>query len=114
VAAIAARAARLEIIGRGNPAKLDGAADVPADRVLDLLDLFLGLEKVAGERVAQQRVPVVLEVGDFLIREKLALVLFLMEFLAYPRHELVLPFGFVAGQESGDALLGDLELGLFG
>lgn len=110
-APVAARAG-VEILSAGDATKFKRFADVLADGLLNLVDLLLRIEKPARDGVIQKLFPLPLEFGDFFVRERKSLLLFVVKVLSPFAQKLVLQLGFVVGHETLDLLPHRLELGL--
>lgn len=89
MAAVAMFAAALEVFGRGQAAEFDGLADMAGDLGADPLHPLLGFHELAHGGVSQELVASAFEVGDFLLGEGQAHLLFLLQGLSFGQDAFV-------------------------
>jgi hypothetical protein len=80
----------VQILGGGNPAEFNRFADVLLHKVLQLVHFLLRIQKGGGNGVFQQGVALLLEAGDFRRFQRLAVVLFFLERLAFAHDAFIL------------------------
>lgn len=102
----------LDFIWIGQPAQVQALADELMDGVLHFVDLLLSIQEAFSNRVFQKGIPVLLELGDFLVGKGNRVLLLLLQFLALVHQVLILLTGRLIVQESIDALPRRLHSGL--
>jgi len=102
--AVAAVAATGHFLFGGKPAQFQGPADVVLDGFLDLVKLFLSVHEPSSDRVLEQGIPVLFEIGDFLAGQGEGVLLFLLERLSLVNEALVIGTGLVVTHKGVDAL----------
>jgi hypothetical protein len=95
-----------EIFGRREAAEFEGFVDLLVDGLLDVMEMLLGVEEIAGDGIGQEGVAILLEAGDFLGVQRLGIPLFFLEGLAFGHELFILGLGFVVRQEGVNALPG--------
>jgi hypothetical protein len=99
---VAAAAALFKIRFRRHPAKLERLAHEFVHGLLDFLDALAGFHEFARHPVIEQRVAVMLKIGDLLIRERRARVLLVVEAFTFFTDRLVLALRAVIRHEGVD------------
>lgn len=94
-----AAAATVKIFRRGQSTELERFADVLLNTFLHLVHFLLGVEKIPGDRVLQERVPLLLEVINFGLIQLLRHLLLLLEGLAFSHDAFILGAGLIVGDE---------------
>ena len=102
-AAVAASAAVVHFFFGRNAAQFERLRDVLVDLFLHLVHLALGLDEAGGHRIRDERVALALVILDFLRRKTDALLLLVVQVLAFFGEALVLLLGAVVGEERFDA-----------
>jgi hypothetical protein len=88
----------------GDAAKFERFGDVFLDGMLDFVKFLAGVEKAAGDGIVQERFAVYFKIGNLGGLQRLAAMLFVVERLAFARHNFVLLLCAGIGQESVNAL----------
>ena len=96
----------------GDAAQFKGLGDVLDDGLLELLHVFLRIQKAARDGVVHEGITQFLEILDFRAVQSLAGLLLLLERLALGDEDVILAAGFVVGLERGDALAHGADIGL--
>jgi len=114
VAAAAARAAgtAAEFVLGGYTPEFQGLIHQKVNRLLDLVEFFLGVKEPASDGVAEKFVPALFEIGDFLAAERLGGILFLLEHLTLVDDVFVLGLRLVVAHERVNSLANGLHFGL--
>ena len=112
-AAAGAAGAGVHFAFLGHMAEFKRFADVLDDGLLHFLHIFLGIEKILGNRVAQEGFAQLLEGGDFRAIQRRAGLLFLLQRLAFGHEGLILTADLVIGHEGFDIPPHGLDLRLF-
>lgn len=105
--------AGIEILFTGQPAQLKSLGHILADGFLHLMHFLLSVHESFRDGIIDQRVAMLFEFGDLIIRERKPHLLFVLQRLAFLHHELVLRLGAVIGHERVDATADGLKFGLF-
>ena len=78
------------VLRRGYPAQFQSLGDVFLDGMLDLVKFFASVQEASRNRIVQQRVAVLLKIGNFRAVQLAALRLFFLERLPFVNHRFVL------------------------
>ena len=105
-------ATSVEFVLGGQAAKFERFGDVLLDRMLHLVQFFLGVEETVRNRVSHQLVAMLLEIGDFFAAERQGHLLLLLQSLALVDQAVILSSGLVVPHERIDALADGLHRGL--
>jgi hypothetical protein len=90
----------------------DALRHVLADGFLHLVHLLLRLDEALRHRIAHQRVPMLLELDDFVVGQRQPHLLLMLEQIALFHDQLVLRFGFFVRHEGIDLLADGLKFRL--
>src|SRR6266511_632937 len=104
--------AMIEILGLRHASELECFGDVLVEGLLQGLNHLLGVEEALRHRVAQKRLPPLLEVSDLLHVQHHAAGLFVLQDCAPLTQFTVLFLGLFVGQEHIDLLPQHLKVGL--
>jgi hypothetical protein len=110
-AAVAARTAAHLFVGR-QASQLQSFVHVLLNGLLQVMQLFLRIEKSTGHRVLHEGVAMLLELGDFFPGQRERHLLFLLECLTFLNQLIVMRPGFLVPHKSVDALANGLHRGL--
>ncbi len=102
-AAASARAAADFILGR-QPPQFERLVHVMVNRLLDLVQFFLGIQEIARHSVLEQPIAVFLEISNFLARQLHAGLLFLLQRLPFVHQGFIIGTRRVIAHEGVDAL----------
>ena len=96
----------------GQTAQFERFVDILMNRLLDLMQFFLGIQKTARDRVLQQRLPVLLEIGDLFTGHGRGLLLFLLQNLPFVDQPVILVAGLFIRHERVDPPANGLHIRL--
>ncbi len=111
-AVTATASAAVEIALFRHTAQFEGLADVLRDGLLHFLHVLLRIQEAAGDRVLQERLPQVLEIGDLAAIQRKPGLLFLLQQLAFDHQGIVLSASGGIGHEGVDPLAQRLKFRL--
>ena len=104
--------ALFKVFGGGDMPEFQGLVDLFVNGLLGVMQMFLGIQEITGHRIGQQGVAVFFEFSDFLAFQRLGILLFLLQRLAFGHQLFILGLGFVVRQEGVNALPGGAQTGL--
>lgn len=103
MAAAAALAARAEVFLGGNAPKFQSPVDVARDGLFNLVEFLLGINKPAGNGVAQEGIALLFECGDFVLAQGHRSLLLVLQFLTLVHERFVLRSGIAVSHEGVNA-----------
>lgn len=110
-AAVPARPGAHLVLGR-QPAKLQCFIHVLVNRLLQVMEFFLGVEKTPRDGILHQSIAVLFEIGNFLPTQSDCHLLFLLQRLALLHEVIVIRSRLFVAHKSVDSLANGLHAGL--